>query len=75
MQNLNTMGAGFFRFPARLLVCRSLRLVRAERIECHAPGTMFRHRHTDEEPVKPLPVTPKSVTLSRVPAARITVRV
>ncbi len=74
MQNLNTTAAGFFRFPARMAF-RSLHMVRAERIECHAVGAMFRHRHTDVEPLKPLPVTMKSITLSRVPATRITVRV
>ncbi len=74
MQNPHTTTAGFFRFPARM-VFRSLHLVRAERIACHAAGAVFRHRHADVEPLKPLPVTSGSTTLSRVPAARITVRV
>ena len=74
MGNVNTMAAGFFRFPARR-VSRSLPVVRAERVECHATQALFRHRHAEPEPVKPLTVTSKGITPVRVPGARITVRV
>ncbi len=74
METLNTTAAGFFRFPTRMMVC-PVRMVRAERIDCHAARALFRHRHADAEPVKTLPVTITTITQSRVPAARITVRV
>ena len=73
--NMNAAPAGFSRFPARMAL-RSLRVVRAERVEGHAPQALFRHRHTETEPLRMLPVVAKGVaTPSRVPAARITVRV